>query len=106
MQGPTAWEVSIYPLPAQGPAISIAMTLNLLIALRFFFFFPIRKYIQATAAFPDSRASHKMCSNDTGKMSKIQASPASIPFFPPTDVAGLVRKPRLCDSHATDGSTH
>lgn len=47
------------------------------------FFFPIRKYIQAAATLPNSRASHRMCSDDTGKLSKIQPSPCFNSFLPP-----------------------
>lgn len=41
------------------------------------FFFPIRKYIQASAALPNSWASHRMRSNDTGNVSKNPVLPAS-----------------------------
>lgn len=60
--------------------ISITMKLNLLIAWPFF---PIRKYIQAATALPNSRASHRMRSNDTGKVSKIQSAPCFNSFLPP-----------------------
>lgn len=37
------------------------------------------------------------------RFQKSSPPPALIPFFPPTDVAGLVRKPIVRDSHAIDG---
>lgn len=46
-------------------------------------FFPMRKYIQATAALPISQASRRIHSNNTGKVSKIQCSPCFSSFLPP-----------------------
>lgn len=67
-------------------------------------FFPMRKYIQAMAALPISQASHRIHSNNTGKVSKIQSSPCFSSFLPPNRCCRPGEEAhRACDSHAIDG---
>lgn len=72
--------MSLFP---KGLTISITMKLSLLIILPFSF--PIRKYIQAAAALPNSWASHRMRSNDTGNVSRnpVLPLPRFNSFLPP-----------------------